>query len=62
MQLPDDCVIHFLRHTFVKRFGEAGADAFTIRKVAGDSSVTISETLFTRHRKARNAPSSVSPI
>jgi hypothetical protein len=25
------------------RFGEAGADAFTIKKVAGHSSVTISE-------------------
>ena len=30
-------------HTFLTRFGEAGADAFTIKKVAGHSSVTISE-------------------
>ena len=43
MQLPKDCVIHSLRHTFLTRFGEAGADAFTIKKVAGHSSVTISE-------------------
>ena len=43
MQLPTDCVIHSLRHTFLTRFGEAGADAFTIKKVAGHSSVTISE-------------------
>jgi integrase len=37
-----DCVIHSFRHTFLTRFGEAGADAFTIKKVAGHSSVTIS--------------------
>jgi len=42
-QLPNDCVIHSLRQTFLTRFGEAGADAFTIKKVAGHSSVTISE-------------------
>ena len=43
LQLPNDRVIHSLRHTFLKTFGEAGADAFTIKKVAGHSSVTISE-------------------
>lgn len=43
LQLSKDCVIHSLRHTFLTRFGEAGADAFTIKKVAGHSSVTISE-------------------
>ena len=43
LQLPSDSVIHSLRHTFLTRFGEAGADAFTIKKVAGHSSVTISE-------------------
>jgi integrase len=31
-----------LRHTFLTRFGEAGADAFTTKKVAGHSSATIS--------------------
>jgi len=36
-------VIHSFRHTFLTRFGEAGADAFTIKKAAGQSSVTISE-------------------
>jgi integrase len=41
--LPKDCVIHSMRHTFLTRFGEAGADAFTIKKVAGHSSVTVSE-------------------
>jgi integrase len=43
LQLPNNCVIHSLRHTFLTRFGEADADAFTIKKVAGHSSVTISE-------------------
>jgi integrase len=43
LQLPEDFVIHSLRHTFLTRFGETGADAFTIKKVAGHSSVTISE-------------------
>ncbi|HEV7746109.1 MAG TPA: tyrosine-type recombinase/integrase [Pyrinomonadaceae bacterium] len=43
LRLPTDCVIHSFRHTFLTRFGEAGADAFTIKKVAGHSSVTISE-------------------
>jgi len=43
LQLPKDFVIHSLRHTFLARLGETGADAFTIKKVAGHSSVTISE-------------------
>ena len=62
LELPNDCVIHSLRHTFLTRFGEAGADAFTIKKVAGHSSVTIQNAISTPHRKARNAPSSVSLI
>ncbi len=49
LQLPKDCVIHSLRHTFLTRFGEAGADAFTIKKVAGHSSVTISEALYSSY-------------
>ena len=43
LQLPKDCVIHSLRQNSLLLFGEAGADAFTIKKVAGHSSVTISE-------------------
>jgi integrase len=43
LQLPKECVLHSMRHTFLTRFGGAGADAFTIKKVAGHSSVTISE-------------------
>ena len=41
--LSDDCVIHSCRHTFCTRLGEAGAEAFTIQKLAGHSSVLISQ-------------------
>jgi integrase len=43
LRLPNDCVIHSFRHTFLTRFGEAGADAFRIKKVADHSSMTISK-------------------
>ena len=36
-------VLHSLRHTMLTRLGEAGADAFTIMKIAGHSSVTVSQ-------------------
>jgi len=36
-------VIHSLRHTMLTRLGEAGADAFTIMRIAGHSSVTVSQ-------------------
>ena len=39
---PHDFVIHSMRHTCLTRLGEAGADAFTIMKLAGHSSVTVS--------------------
>ena len=38
-----DCVIHSLRHTFGTRLGEAGADAFTIMRVMGPSTVIVSQ-------------------
>jgi integrase len=38
-----DFVVHSLRHTMLTRLGEAGADAFTIMKIAGHSSVTVSQ-------------------
>src|SRR5579863_38587 len=38
-----DFVIHSLRHTMLTRMGEAGADAFTIMRIAGHSSVTVSQ-------------------
>jgi len=42
MEQPDDCVLHSTRHTFATRLGESGADAFTIMRLCGHSSVTIS--------------------
>jgi integrase len=41
--LPAELVLHSLRHTFGTRLGEAGADAFTIMRLMGHSSVTISQ-------------------
>lgn len=43
LELSRDFVIHSLRHTMLTRLGEAGADAFTIMKIAGHSSVTVSQ-------------------
>jgi integrase len=43
LELSDDFVVHSLRHTMLTRLGEAGADAFTIMKIAGHSSVTVSQ-------------------
>lgn len=42
-RLPPTFVIHSLRHTFGTRLGEAGADAFTIMRLMGHSSVTVSQ-------------------
>jgi integrase len=41
--LPAEFVLHSLRHTFGTRLGEADADAFTIMRLMGHSSVTISQ-------------------
>jgi integrase len=41
--LPWDCVLHSTRHTALTDLGAAGADAFTIQRWAGHSSVTISQ-------------------
>ena len=41
--LSKDFVIHSLRHTMLTRLGEAGVDAFTIMKIAGHSSITVSQ-------------------
>lgn len=43
LKLPEDFVPHSLRHSFGTRLGEAGADAFTIMKLMGHSSVTVSQ-------------------
>jgi len=41
--LPDACVLHSTRHTFCTRLGERGADAFAIQRLAGHSSILISQ-------------------
>ena len=43
LRFPADAVIHSFRHTFGTRLGETGADAFTIMKVMGHSTVVVSQ-------------------
>ena len=43
LNLPQDFVIHSLRHTMLSRLGESGVDAFTIMRIAGHSSITVSQ-------------------
>lgn len=43
LKLPEDFVLHSLRHTFGTRLGESGADAFTIMRLMGHSTVTVSQ-------------------
>jgi hypothetical protein len=43
LQLSEEAVIHSLRHTMLTRLGESGVDVFTIMKIAGHSTVTVSE-------------------
>ena len=40
---PGDFVMHSLRHTMLTRLGESGVDAFTIMRIAGHSSVMVSQ-------------------
>jgi hypothetical protein len=41
--MPTAFVLHSLRHTYGTRLGEAGADVFTIMRLMGHSSVTVSQ-------------------
>ena len=43
LKIGPECVLHSTRHTFCSRLGNAGADAFTIQRLAGHSSITISQ-------------------
>jgi len=42
-KLPATFVVHSLRHTALTRLGEAGCDAFSIMRIAGHSSVRVSQ-------------------
>lgn len=35
-------VLYSLRHTFLTRLGESGCDAWTLARIAGHASITIS--------------------
>jgi len=41
--MPDEFVPHSLRHTYGTRPGASGADAFTIMRLMGHSTVTVSQ-------------------
>jgi site-specific recombinase XerD len=41
VKLPAQFVLHSLPHTFGERLGESGADAFTIMKLMGHSTITV---------------------
>jgi len=43
LKFPPEFVPHSLRHTYLTRLGLAGVEAFTIMKLAGHSSVTVSQ-------------------
>lgn len=43
LRMAPDYVLHLLRHTYGKRLGKGGADAFSIMRLMGQSSVTISQ-------------------
>ena len=43
LKLSPAFVLHSLRHTYLTRLGLAAVDAFTITKLAGHSSVTVSQ-------------------
>jgi integrase len=53
LKLPTDFVLHSLRHTFGTRLGESGADAFTVMRLMGHSTVTVSQ------RYVRPSPESI---
>ena len=42
-KLSSEFVLHSLRHTYLTRLGIAGVEAFTIMKLAGHGSVTVSQ-------------------
>ena len=55
LNLGPQCVLHSTRHTFCTRLGKAGADAFTIQKLAGHSSIVISQRYVHSDRESRES-------
>jgi integrase len=53
LKMPEDFVVHSLRHTMLTSPGLVGVDAFKIMKIAGHSSITISQ------RYVHSSPESV---
>jgi integrase len=43
LKLSSEFVIHSLRHSMLTRLGEAGVDAFTIMRIAGHSTLAVSQ-------------------
>ena len=43
MKMPKESVLYSLRHAYGKRLVEFGADVWTIMKLMGHSSVTVSQ-------------------
>jgi integrase len=43
LKLATDFVLHLLRHTMLSRLGESGVDAFTIMRIAGHSTIVVSQ-------------------
>lgn len=55
MNLDHDMVLHSTRHTFCTRLGNAGCDAFTIQKLAGHSSILISQRYVHSDQEAKQS-------
>jgi Phage integrase family len=49
--LQGDFVLHSIRHTMFTRLGESGVDAFTIMRIAGHSSIVVSQRYILRQRR-----------
>jgi site-specific recombinase XerD len=55
MNLDQDMVLHSTRHTFCTRLGNEGCDAFTIQKLAGHSSIVISQRYVHSDQEAKQS-------
>ena len=51
-----DFVLHSLRHTILNRLGESGVDAFTIMRIAGHSSIVVSQRYVHPSQRQLNTP------